>query len=106
MAYQTLDTYLALFLNEAPAREERVAEIQDRESGDLLCYAEPSKAECIAKAVNHHDELVATVSRLAKIVDAEFPETDGRYDEAVRAFDLLKNSNDLRRTSIRYPHRS
>lgn len=47
-------------------------------------------AEAIVKAVNHYDDLVATVSRLAKIVEAEYPPNDPSHEEAVKAFQLLE----------------
>lgn len=59
--YQTLDTYDADLRNETPARREEVTEIQDRETGDLLCYAEPDKAAFIVEACNSHASLVAAL---------------------------------------------
>lgn len=46
-----LDTYLADLLNESPPRTEAVTEIQT-EQGELLCYAEPEKADRIAACWN------------------------------------------------------
>ena len=57
--FATYDTYLADLLNEGPRpRREEVTEIQDREQGTLLCYANPDLADHITMCVNHHEELV------------------------------------------------
>lgn len=61
---RTLDTYEAEFLNENPPRREEITEIQFEDSGDLLCYANPEKAQFIVKAVNHHEELVAALEEV------------------------------------------
>lgn len=50
--YQVLDTYGAELLNELKPRREEVSEIQDREEGDLLCYANPEHAAAICAAMN------------------------------------------------------
>lgn len=50
--YQVLDTYNAELFNELVPRREQVSEIQDREEGDLLCYANPAHAQEICDALN------------------------------------------------------
>lgn len=50
--FRTLDTYEADLLNEQPPRREQVTEIQDAETGELLCYASQANAELIVRAIN------------------------------------------------------
>ena len=52
LVFSELDTYEASFHNETPPRREDVTEIQDREAGELLCYANPHFAERIISCVN------------------------------------------------------
>lgn len=67
--YAVLDTYRAQLCNEYPPRVEEVTEIQDRDSGVLLCYAAPEKAEEIIEAVNAHNELRAACQFLLNYYD-------------------------------------
>ena len=60
--YQALDTYSADLLNENPPRREDITEIQDREGGALLCYANPERAAFILTACNSHAALVEALS--------------------------------------------
>jgi hypothetical protein len=64
MNCRPLDEYSALLYNENPPREETVVEIQDRDSGDLLCYAAPEQAEHICRCVNTHDALLHAIAVL------------------------------------------
>lgn len=50
--WRELDTYEADLLNEDTPRREEVTEIQDTETGDLLCYANPEHAARIVACVN------------------------------------------------------
>jgi hypothetical protein len=59
--YKGLDTYKASFHNETPPRVEEITEIQDREQGDLLCYANPQHETLITRAVNCHEGLVTAL---------------------------------------------
>lgn len=49
-SFRTLDTYPADLRNEKPPRRENVTEIQDAQTGELLCYANPDKAAFIVQA--------------------------------------------------------
>lgn len=62
-----LDTYEADFLNETPPRREEVTEIQARENGMLLCYADPERAALIVEACNSH---AANLARIAELETA------------------------------------
>jgi hypothetical protein len=64
--YAALDTYEADLLNESPPRREEVTEIQDREHGDLLCYANPKHEALIIRAVNNYARLIAFVEKISK----------------------------------------
>ena len=70
-AYAVLDSYEALLTNEKPPRSEEVAEIQDREQGELLCYANPAKADFIIRACNAHAKLLGLFRNIETVaVDA------------------------------------
>lgn len=91
--YAPLDTYSALLLNEAPGRREDVTEIQDREAGDLLCYANPQRAELICRAVNSHAQLVAALENTIeayRIIRPQIFGTDIIEQKARRALSLAK----------------
>jgi hypothetical protein len=64
--YTVLDTYPADLRNETPPRREEIAEIQDREAGDLLCYANPAHAARICQAVNGY---AAALNVLREVLD-------------------------------------
>lgn len=55
--YRTLDTYSVDCLNDSPPRREEITEIQAAETGELLCYAVPDKAELIVRAVSSFEAL-------------------------------------------------
>ena len=82
--YQPIDTYMADFLNENPPRREDVTEIQDRESGLLLCYAMPGQEEFITRSCNSHAALVEALEkqqdRLSQLSDS------ARTEDDIRAF--------------------
>jgi hypothetical protein len=71
--YQILDTYPADLRNEKPPRREDVTEIQDREAGDLLCYANPAHADMIVTACNAHADLLAALKGILPLAINDGP---------------------------------
>lgn len=67
--YQTQDTYEADLFNESTnqPRREIITEIQCREKGGLLCYADPSEADFIVKACNNHYKLIELLGEVLDI---------------------------------------